>query len=100
MKAFLKFQVELPHPSIAGGIRLADMFLPAKDILTVEDVFESGTGRAGVQIVAGNKAGPYARMVFIGYSAVYVIDAISTADESSAGFWIVPRTASGSTITH
>lgn len=99
MKNFLLFVNELPHPSIAGGIRPADMFIPAQDIVTVEDIYESGTGKAGVQIVAGNDAGMYARLVLLGYKAYDVITTIYNAIQSDNICTTVPRTAAAQIIS-
>ena len=93
MKNFLQFVTDLPHPSIAGGVRPADMFLPAQDITTVEDIYENGTGKPGVQIVASNEAGAYARLVLLGYKAVDVVIAAHTAIGRNDTYLVVPRTA-------
>lgn len=99
MKNFLQFVNDLPHPSIAGGIRPADMFIPAQDIVTVEDIYESGTGKPGVQIVAGNASGMYARLVLLGYKALDVINAVHTAIERDDLYLVVPRTAASRIIS-
>jgi len=99
LRNFLLFVNDLPHPSIAGGIRPADMFIPAQDIVTVEDIYESGTGKAGVQIVAGNAAGMYARLVLLGYKAIDVITAVHTAIEREDHYLAVPRTAAAQLIS-
>lgn len=93
MKNFLLFVNDLPHPSIAGGIRQADMFIPAQDVTTVEDIFENGTGKPGVQIVASNNTGAYARLVLMGYKAVDVVNAAHDAIERDDVYLTVPRTA-------
>lgn len=93
MRNFLQFVNDLPHPSIAGGIRPADMFIPAQDIVTVEDIYENGSGKPGVQIVAGNSSGMYARLVLLGYRSLDVINAVRTAIDRDDVYLVVPRTA-------